>query len=54
LSASTLEISQSINYVNGVFDGGQDLFGPDTFSVGEYTLREHILKVGQWVLEKLT
>jgi hypothetical protein len=51
LSASTLEISQSINYVDGVFDGGQDLFGANTFAVAEYTLREHVLKVGQWVLD---
>lgn len=49
-NATTLEISQSINYVGGAFNGGQDLFGADTFAVAEYNFRNHVLKLGQYVL----
>ena len=50
-NATTLEISQSINYVNGAFNGGQDLFGSDTFAVAEYNFRNHLMKIGQYVLK---
>lgn len=51
--SATVEISECINYINGVYDGTKrnDDFGNDTFSVGEYTLRSQILRYAQWVLE---
>ena len=50
--SSTVEISECINYVDGVYSGEKnDNFGADTFSVAEYTLRNLILHYCQWVLD---
>ena len=53
--AVTVEISECINYVNGVYDGvnRNDNFGNDTFSVGEYTLRNQVLRYCQWILDNV-
>lgn len=49
----TIEISSSILYNNGVNDGSfsADSYGTDTFSLGEYTLRNQLLRFCQFVLE---
>lgn len=51
--AFILEISQCINYVNGVYvEAFTDNYGSITFSVAEYTLRNQIWKYCQYVLDK--
>lgn len=50
---ATLEISENINYLNGVIANAQDKFGNDTFSVGEYTLRSQIMRYCQYLLDYL-
>ena len=46
-----IEASVSINYLNGEPAGtGQDLYGNDTFSVAEYTLRNQLLRYAEYVL----
>lgn len=63
----TIEISHHINYIAEVLgedadgkpiygassftESGADLFGATTFSVGEYTLRNQLMRYGQFVLE---
>ncbi|MBR1386428.1 MAG: hypothetical protein IJ568_06330 [Bacilli bacterium] len=50
--SATVEISSSINYLNGVYNpNGSDLFGNYTFSVGEYTLMNMLLHYCQYILE---
>lgn len=52
-----IEISQSINYPLTTNDEGKviatehDCFGADTFSVGEYTIRNQLMRYGQFVME---
>lgn len=49
---STIEISNAINYNNGVYNpNGNDFFGKDTFSVAEYTLRNLIMRFGGYILD---
>jgi len=51
--SATVEISQNINYQSGVFANTKvDNYGNDAFSIGEYTLRNQILRYCQWVLER--
>lgn len=51
-ASATIEISQCINYLNGVYNQlANDNFGNDTFSVAEFTFRNLILKFAQWVLD---
>ncbi len=52
LFSSTVEVSNSINFVGGVYsDAANDYMGMSTFSVAEYTLRNVILRAGQWTLD---
>ena len=49
-----IEVCQCINYRDGVYVGaeaGIDPFGADTFSVAEYTLRNQLMRYGQFVME---
>lgn len=62
-----IEISQAINYISGEIkdaegkhvgwqpaqynSAGSDKFGSTTFSVGEFTLRNQLMRYGQFVLE---
>lgn len=61
---SLIEVCQTINYNNGELVGtwdngkynststaGLDLQGPGTFSVAEYTVRNQLMRYGQFVLE---
>ncbi len=49
---ATIEVSSCINYVNGVHANyPTDEYGPDTFSINEYTLRNQLLRGGQWILD---
>lgn len=47
--SATVEISQCINFENGQYHGMYVNRGPDTFSVGEYTLRNNIIRFCQWL-----
>lgn len=46
-----VEISDNINYSGGEIAGKNDYYGNSTFAVGEYTLRNQILRYCQWVLD---
>ena len=49
--ACTLEICNNINYVNGEYSTNfNDSYGPDTFAVGEYTLRNQICRYSGFLL----
>lgn len=54
-TAATIEVSHAINYNGGEYVGGVgkgiDQFGPKTFSVAEYTLRNVLCRFGQRELE---
>jgi hypothetical protein len=44
-SSNTVEISSGINASNGVYSPpSRDVYGVDTFRIGEYTLRNQIIK----------
>lgn len=48
--ASTIEISQCINFLNGVYNTGKNNnFGADTFAVGELTLRNLVERYCEFV-----
>lgn len=51
-----LEVSNCINYNNGVANGTQniDLYGTDAFAVAEYTLRNQLIRYCRWCLEHAT
>jgi hypothetical protein len=52
LSAS-VEIASDIRYNNGIISQVvQDWAGEDTFAVGEFTLRNQVLRYGQYVLQQ--
>jgi hypothetical protein len=55
-TAATIEVSHAINYSNGAYVGGVgkgiDQFGPKTFSVAEYTLRNVLCRFAQRELER--
>lgn len=55
-TAATIEVSHAINYNGGKYVGGVgkgiDQFGPKTFSVAEYTLRNVLCRFGQRELER--
>ena len=48
--SATVEISNTINYLNGTpAPSGQGMNGDDVFSVGEYTLRNQVMRYGQYL-----
>lgn len=47
----TMEVSAYINYVDGEPNPGQDHFGATTFAVAEFTLRDHLGRLGEYVLK---
>lgn len=51
---ATIEVSECINYLNGAYANNAklDRYGADTFAVAEYTLRNQILRYGQWILDR--
>jgi hypothetical protein len=52
--AGTIEICQCINYSAGVYNNTPiDSFGETTFKIAEYTLRNQILRYGEYTLQKL-
>ena len=55
--SATLEICNAIKYKNGEIlsvNVGEDLYGADTLSVGEYTLRNTMMRSCQYVMEVLS
>lgn len=50
----TLEICANIRYSSGQPSGARlDPYGDDTFSVGEYTLRNQVLIYSQWAMDNI-
>ena len=50
-TSATIEICNSINWINGIkASSGQDINGADTFAVAEYTLRNQVMRFGQFLL----
>lgn len=55
LFSATIEVSESINYINGEYNTGLpiDEYGADTMKVAEYTLRNMLIRISRYVLNKL-
>lgn len=55
--SATLEISNCINYKDGILLGvgvGEDVYGADSLSIGEYMLRNFLLRFCQQAMEVLS
>ena len=55
--SATLEICNVIKYKNGEIlsvNAGEDLYGTGALSVGEYTLRNTMMRFCQYVMEVLS
>ncbi|MBQ1366252.1 MAG: hypothetical protein IIY60_10590, partial [Clostridia bacterium] len=51
IPSGTCEIFEAINFLNGVYNPSPTKYNADSFSVGEYTLRNVLLHLCQYMLK---